>query len=119
MSSFLSHRGPQVSPSITMEKEAHRVRGGALVRNPEHFTFPSNTRVYDVSDPEPTAQTGSQGRSASLIWQEKRLVLLVISLLFSTSCCFGTAYYLFTASRWVTVSSRTSVAPWPNADQLF
>lgn len=102
MSSFLSHRAAQSSPSITMEKGAYRIRRGPLVRNPENITFPSDkrtSRIEDISAPDPTARTESQARSASLISQEKRLVLLVMCLVFATFCCFGTAYYLFTTSR--------------------
>ena len=103
MSNFLSHRAAQNSPSITMEKGTYRIRRGPLVRNPENFPFPSNgpsPRLQNICAPESTAQTESQARSASLISQEKRLVLLVMFLVFATLCCFGTAYYLFTASRW-------------------
>ena len=85
-----------------MEKGTYRIRRGHLLRNPENFTFPSNEsspRFEAVSAPEPVAQAESQARSASLIAQEKRLVLLVMLLMFATFSCFGTAYYLFTASR--------------------
>ncbi|KAF9779825.1 hypothetical protein BJ322DRAFT_1146328 [Thelephora terrestris] len=85
MSSLLSHRVAQNSPSVTMEKGAYRIRRGPLLRNPEDITFPSTKRQ-------------SQAISASLISQEKRLVLLVMFLVFATFCCFGTAYYLFTTS---------------------
>lgn len=113
MPSFLSHRSAQSSPSVTVENGTYRIRRGPLLRNPENFTFPSNNprpRVQDLSAPEPTVQAESRARSASLISQEKRLVLLVMLLAFATFCCFGTAYYLFTASRLVSVSSRIGVA---------
>ena len=121
MSSFLSHRATQNSPSITMEKGAYRIRRGPLLRNPENVTFPSNKRsprLEDISAPGQIAQAESRARSANLISQEKRLVLLVMFLVFATFCCFGTAYYLFTTSRWVSVSSGRGVAPGPVADQL-
>jgi len=102
MSNFLTQRATQNSPSIAMEKGTYRIRRGPLLRNPENFTFPSNQpsrRREDISAPGPTARTESQAISASLISQEKRLVLLVMFLVFATFCCFGTAYYLFTTSR--------------------
>ena len=122
MSSFLSQRTAQNSPSITMEKGTYRIRRGPLLRNPENFTFPSNSnkrsrRLEGVSTPAPTARTESQAISARLISQEKRLVLLVMFLMFATFCCFGTAYYLFTTSRWASVSSRMGVAPRLVVDQ--
>ena len=104
MSAFLSRRAaPQNSPSVTMEKGAYRIRRGPLLRNPEDITFPSTKhgpRLENVSAPGPSPRTESQAMSASLISQEKRLVLLVMLLVFGTFCCFGTAYYLFTTSRW-------------------
>ena len=103
-----------------MEKGAYRIRRGPLLRNPENVTFaPSkrSPRLQDISIPGPTAQAESRARSASLISQEKRLVLLVMFLVLATFCCFGTAYYLFTTSRWVSVSSGIGVALGPVADQ--
>ena len=120
MSSFLSHRIAQNSPSVTVEKGTYRIRRGPLLRNPENITFPSNKhdpRLKDINAPESTARTESQARSANLISQEKRLVLLVMLLVFSTFCCFGTAYYLFTTSRWAPVSSGMGVAPGLFTDQ--
>jgi len=102
MPGFLGHRAAQDSPSVAVEKGTYRIRRGPLLRNPEDFTFPSNERgprLEVVSTPEPIAQTESRARSASLIAQEKRFVLLVMLLVFATFSCFGTAYYLFTASR--------------------
>jgi len=103
-----------------MEKGTYRIRRGPLLRNPENFTFPSNEhgqRLEDISAPEPTARTESQAMSARLIAQEKRLVLLVMFLVFATFCCFGTAYHLFTTSRWAFLSSVMGVAPGLVADQ--
>jgi len=120
MSNFLTQRGAQNSPSIAMEKGTYRIRRGPLLRNPENFTFPSNKRTQrleDISAPGPTARTESQAISASLISREKRLVLLVMFLMIATFCCFGTAYYLFTSSRWASVSSRMGIAPGLVADQ--
>jgi len=120
MTSFLNHRAAQNSPSITMEKGAYRIRRGPLLRNPENITFPSNKRtprLQDISTPGQTARTESQAISASLILQEKRLVLLVMFLVFATLCCFGTAYYLFTASRWAPFSSKMGIAPGLVADK--
>ena len=120
MSNLLTQRAAQNSPSIAMEKGTYRIRRGPLLRNPENFTFPSNKRsqrLEDISVPESAARTESQAISASLISQEKRLVLLVMFLMFSTFCCFGTAYYLFTTSRWASVSSRMGAAPGLVADQ--
>jgi len=85
-----------------MEKGTYRIRRGPLLRNPENFIFPSNERsprFEVISAPEPIAQAESRARSASMISQEKRFVLLVMLLTFATFSCFGTAYYLFTASR--------------------
>jgi len=120
MSNFLTQRATQNSPSIAREKGTYRIRRGPLLRNPENFTFPSNQpswRREDTSAPGPTARAESQAISASLISQEKRLVLLVMFLVFATFCCFGTAYYLFTTSRWASVSSRMGVAPGLLADK--
>ena len=113
MSSFLTQRAAQNSPSIAMEKGTYRIRRGPLLRNPENFTFPSNQhgqRMQDTVAPTLAARNESQAISANLISQEKRLVLLVIFLMFATCCCFGTAYYLFTTSRWAFVSLPISVA---------
>ena len=96
MSNFLTQRATQNSPSIAMEKGTYRIRRGPLLRNPENVTFPSNQpsrRREDISAPGPTARAESQAISASLISQEKRLILLVMFLVFATFCCFGTAYY--------------------------
>ena len=108
MSSFLSHRPTQNSPSVTMEKGTYRIRRGPLLRNPENITFPSTRpgrRLQDISAPGPTLRTESQAMSARLISREKWLVLVVMFLVFATFCCFGTAYHLFTTSRWALVSS--------------
>ena len=86
----------------------------SLLRNPQNFTFPPNQhghRLQDTVTPTLAARNESQAISANLISQEKRLVLLVILLMFATCCCFGTAYYLFTTSRWAFVSPPISVAP--------
>lgn len=122
MPSFLNHRPPQNSPSVTVEKGAYRIRRGPLLRNPENITFPSsstkrNSRLEDIRATGPTERTESQARSASLISQEKSLVLLVMLLMLATCCCFGTAYYLFTTSRWASVSSGMGIAPRPIANQ--
>jgi len=120
MSNFLTQRATQNSPSIAMEKGTHRIRRGPLLRNPENFTFPSNQpsrRREDISAPGQTARAESQAISANLISQEKRLVLLVMLLMFATLCCFGTAYYLFTTSRWASISSAMGVAPRLVADK--
>ena len=60
---------------------------------------------------EPTAQTESQTRSASLMSRGERLVLLVAFLAFVTFCCFGAAYYLFTTPRWVPIFSMMGATP--------
>jgi len=91
------------APEVT-----YRIRRGPLLRNPENFTLPSDKhgqRFDDINSPEPTARTESQTMSARLISQEKRLVLLVMFPIFASFCCFGTVYYLFTTSRWASVSS--------------
>ena len=114
MSNRLNHRGAPNPPSIVMEKGTYRTCRDSPSQNPGIFTFQSTkrcSRAQDGSAPE------SQPRSASLISQEKRLVLLVVFLVFATFCCFGTAYYLFTASRWVPVSSRMGFAFGFVADQ--
>jgi len=103
-----------------MEKGTYRIRRGPLLRNPENFTFPSNNprqRLEDISAPTSTARTESQAMSARLISQEKRLVLIVMFLMFATFCCFGTAYYLLTTSRWASVSSRMDASLGLVADQ--
>ena len=120
MSNFLTQRATQNSPSIAMEKGTYRIHRGSLLRNPENFTFPSNQpsrRHEDTSTPGPTARTESQAISAGLISQEKGLVLLVVFLMFVTFGCFGTAYYLFTTSRWALFSSAIGVAPKLVADK--
>jgi len=120
MSSLLSQRPAQNSPSLAMENGTYRIRRGPLLRNPENFTFPSDKhsqRLEGISAPGPTARTESQAISARLISQEKRLVLLVMFLMLATFCCFGTAYYLFNTSRWASVSSGMGVAPGLVADQ--
>jgi len=120
MSKCLTQRATQNSPSIAMEKGTYRIRRGPLLRNPENFTFPSNQpsrRREEISTPGQTARAESQAISASLISQEKRLVLLVMFLVFATFCCFGTAYYLFTTSRWASFSSTIGVAPGLVADK--
>ena len=122
MSSFLSHRGAQNPPSASMKNGTYRIRRGPLSRDTGGVAFPSSkyrSCLEDISAPEQTARNESQTRSASLISQEKRLVLLVMSLVFATFCCFGTAYYLFTVPRCVSVSSRMGVALGLVADQPF
>jgi len=52
-----------------------------------------------------TAQTESRAGSASLISQERFIVFLA----FATFYCFRIACYLFTVSRWASVSSRIGV----------
>ena len=92
MPSFLGRRSAQDSPSVTMYKDTYRIRRDPLLRNPEAFTFPSNEyspRLEAVSAPEPVAQAKSQARSASLTEQEKRLVLLIMLLVFRTFSCLG------------------------------
>jgi len=95
MSNLLNHRGAQNS-SIAMDKGTHRTRRDLPLRNPGNFTSPSNRRCPRVQDGDAPE---SRARSASMISQEKCLILLVVFLVFGTFCCFGTAYYLFTTSR--------------------
>ena len=120
MFSFLSHRGPQNPPSLTMEKGTYRIRRIPLVRNPEIISFPSNKHVPHLQDTnalEPTPRTESPARSARFMSQENLPVLVVVFLVFATFACLGTAYYLFTASRWAPVCSRTAVTPEPVANK--
>ena len=102
-----------------MEKGTYRIRRGSLLRNPENITFPSTKPgrpLQAISAPGPTPRTESQAISARLISQEKRLVLVVMFLVFATFCCFGTAYYLFTTSRWASVSSGMGDMSGPATD---
>ena len=119
MSNFLNQRVAQGSPSVAMEKGTYRIRRGPLLRNPENITFPYNKHNQHPQDTSlgPTPRSESQAISASLISQERRLVLLIMFLVFATFCCFTTAYYLLTTSRWASVSSRIGIAPGLVADQ--